>query len=466
MISLAQRISIGTVALTVVMVGAAVGLVWTVARWQAVRALDDELAEHATRLVFMAERGPRPPFRPPPLEHEHDRQRPDAMPPALRAGTGWIFVEMVETDGREGFRSPSLDDPALSLADGLAAAPAGVPVWLTLGERTLRGLRVAAGTATGYVARDATAARAELRRLALTLAGVWGTASLLALLSAWWLRRSVVGPLDRLAAGIRAIDPERLGGRVDANAPREMAETVRLLNALLDRLAAVRERERGTIANIAHELRSPISGLRTTLEVAALTGLEPERALAGRCLPTVVAMHAMVANLLALARIEAGQERIEPAEADADALLDACWAMLAPLAERRNQRLQRSGRAGGVHTGSEHARMVVANLLDNAIAHAPPGSAIHVAARREDGRVWLCIANPLAGAPPDLARLGEPFWRSDAARSAPQHCGLGLALARRIASLLAAELRFTVSDGTFTAHLGLPAAGSEPRTQS
>lgn len=454
MISLSRRITIGTVALTVAVVALAVALVWLVARWQAVQVLDGELAEHAARLEFMAGRGARPPRDP---GEPHGHERPE-MPPPLRAGTGWIFVEVVE-DGRRVFRSPSLADPDLSLAAALAAAPPEVATWIELDGRAMRGMRVAAGRTSGYVARDASATQAELRRLALTLGGVWATASLLALLSAWWLRRAVLGPLERLGDGIRAIDPERLGGQLAVDAPQEVAATVHLLNDLLRRLARVLEREKSTIANIAHELRSPISGLRTTLEVAALDAATRDPALAARCLPTVVAMHTMVANLLALARIEAGHERVAVAEIDGDALIAGCWSTLAPVAHGRDQHLVRSGGAGRVRTGPDQARMVLSNLLDNAIAHAPSGSAVAVSASRSGDMVWLRIANPLAGEAPDLAHAFEPFWRADAARSAPQHCGLGLALAKRIADLIGASLRVEAVDGSFVAHLGLPAAG-------
>lgn len=462
MISLARRITLGTVMLTVVVVGVSTILVWMIARWQAVRMLDGELDEHANRIAFMAGHRHGPPagfdfqqlaeewFKPEPM--------PIPIPPPLRADTGWIFVETVETDGRTLFRSPSLSDPAVSLAGALADAPSGVSVWTSLAGKKVRGRRVVAGTLTGYVARDATAALAELQRLALTLAAVWGTASLLALLAAWWLRRAVVGPLQRLSAGIRAIDPERLGGHVVVEAPQEVAETVQLLNDLLDRLTAVLAREKGTIASIAHELRSPISGLRTTLEVAMLEAGGRDQLLAARCLPTVVAMHTMVANLLALARLEAGLERAGLQEVDADAVLASACAILAPVAHGRGQRLECSGYAGPVRSCPDKAGMVLANLLDNAIAHAPPGSVVAVTSTRRDGRAWISIANPLSGPAPDLTHVFEPFWQGDEARSSPQHCGLGLTLAKRIADLIGAELRVEVTEGGFVAQLGLPPA--------
>lgn len=476
----------GTVVLTMVVVGVAVLLVWMVARWQSLRVLDAELEEHAGRMAFLAEPRPHPPdFG---LGRDPGRgPRPEHLPPAFQSGTGWLFVQVIDArDGSEVFRSPSLSSTDVPLAPLMQDAPLGRPVWRQLGDRRVRALRVehqvssrwngvpsdrpaplppeppgaqaAQRLLCGYVAIDAGVALAELGRLAWTLVAVWGTASLLAVAAAWWLRRSVIGPINRLNAGIQAIDPERLGGRVSDDVPVEMAETTRLLNDLLDRLAAVMVREKATIANIAHELRSPISGLRTTLEVAGLDAASPEGTLASRCLPTVVAMHAMVVNLLALARLEAGQERVVWSAVDPGALIAACWVSLQAVAEERGMRLVVTGSAAPSRSCPDKLRMVIGNLLDNAVTHAPAGTVIDCVCAIDGSSVQVRISNRIEGPAPDPQRLFEPFWRGDSARSSPRHCGLGLALARRIVALLAGDLAVTVADGSFTATLTLPSA--------
>lgn len=451
MISLTRRITLGTVVLTAGVVGVAVIVVWTAARWQAVRALDGELSAHASHFRVMAPHlgsGPGDGPRPPPWM---DRRPP---PPEM----GRILLRIIApADGRDYFRS-SADD---ALADVLTAGLDGTPAWYPQADgRILRGLRATAPDApevVGAFALDATATIAEFRRLGLTLLAVWLVASCLAIAAAWWLRRSVIGPVRRLTAAIGAVGPGST--RVQAEVPLEMTPVVSTLNELLARQAAVLAREQGTIANIAHELRSPISGLRTTLEVAALDAGSGGSDLAARCLPTVVAMHGMVVNLLALARLEAGQERIALSDLPLEDLLVACWATLRPAADQRRLRLERSGPGGMLRTCPEQARIVLGNLLDNAVSHAPEGGVLGVISGQDGGMVRLRITNPIAGEAPDPARVFEPFWRGDSARSSPQHSGLGLALARRITTLLGGELRVEVGDGRFTVHLGLPAAG-------
>jgi signal transduction histidine kinase len=469
MISLTRRITLGTVVLTVVVVGLAIVLVWMAARWQAIHAMDAELAEHAANFRFMTAH---PLFRPAP-DHELGRepgQGPGPRPPPWMEkrpplpGMGRVLVQIVEAEGgREYFRSGETD-AALSAA--LATCTADAPVWSHLDDgRLLRALRLVvqpqggppeSPALVGIFAIEASATMAELGRMAITLLAVWLVASSLAILAAWWLRRSVIGPIQHLATAIRAIEPGGEKIHIQAEVPREMAPVVTTLNELLDRQAELLAREKCTIANIAHELRSPISGLRTTLEVAALDKGTKDPDLVARCLPTVVAMHTMVMNLLALARLEAGQEQVHLQDVALGELVDACWATIQPIADGRNLYLERSGKSGLVHTNPDKARMVIGNLLDNAITHSPAGSVISMTTEAVDGVVWLRIANVIAGPPPDPTRLFEPFWRGDSARTSPQHCGLGLALARRLAVLLGAELRVEVMTDRFTVHLGLP----------
>lgn len=449
MISLSRRITLGTVGLTCVTVGLSVATVWTAARWQAVRQMDTQLAEHADHLRFLSA-GPGL-LPPPPLD----------VPRPMRKGTGWIFVELSQ-DGEALMRSPSLDGVDGSLADALRQLADGEPGWAELDGRRLRGLRIVfdgvlpsgrSGRVTACIAHESTADQAEAERLAVVLAAVWLSATLAALLTAWWLRRSVIGPIRRLEGALRRIDPERPRGDMAFPAPRELASMLGVLDGTLVRLAEVLAREKRTIANFAHELRSPISGLRTTLEVAALTGSLDGQTVAARCLPTVIAMQNLVANLLTLARLESGLEPLSDDSVELDPMIDGIWAALAPVAAGREQALVREGTGGIVRTASGPASVMLANLLDNAVSHAPVGSDIRLVCTVSGDRLVVAIANPIEGEAPDQRRLAEPLWRADPARSDPQHAGLGLALARRISDLLGTGLRFAVADRSYEVKL-------------
>jgi signal transduction histidine kinase len=429
---------------------------------------------------------------PPPGDHGPGGSGPPGLPPPPRPGgpelpTVWVLLRDGDT-GRELWRSPNLSDQAdIATALGALTVANDQPAWMSVGERDLRvatfvvdvpppdataaaaapGGTPGAGHGPGTssdaaaqgsgnpgpggqddhvppvrilsvrVAVDGTSTARELMHLAWMLVTLWSTAVLLATLASWWLRRAILRPVHQLADAIRAVDPEHLPDRFPALAvPVEMAVVQQRLDDLLVRLRQVREREKGTIADIAHELRTPIAGLRTTLEFAAF---EPGAGdLAGRCLPTVLAMQSLVANLLTMTRIEAGQETVQVATVDLARVVRDAWSALAPVAAGRGTTVMVAGDDdANARTCADHARLVMANLLDNAVSHAPPGSQVTVTIARSGEFTAVSIANQTTAPAPDPANLFQPFWRGDAARSGGGlHCGLGLALCRRVMALL------------------------------
>jgi signal transduction histidine kinase len=486
--TLSRRIALATVALTGGAVGLAAVAVWMVAHWVLLDALDSRL--HGRQARFMAER-----FAEHQGDHDHDRppgapgpqgpgpQGPPGPPPGGRppGDLAPVYVLLRDRDsGRELWRSPSLSDQA-DVASALAGLTSGSdqPAWLALADRDLRFIAIdvaippppagahadapgASGPVSGAspslsalgpgdapapkglsvrVAVDGTATERELVHLAFLLAALWLTAVLLASLASWWLRRAILRPVHRLADAIRAVDPEHLPDRLPALAvPVEMAVVQERLDDLLARVRQVREREKGTIADIAHELRTPIAGLRTTLEFAAFEPGGSE--IAARCLPTVLAMQALVANLLTMARIEAGHETVRVAAVDLARVVNDAWSALAPVAAGRGTTMTVTADGGAqARTCADHVRLVVANLLDNAVSHAPAGATVEVAIARAGDFQVVSIANATSAPPPDPANLFQPFWRGDAARSGGGlHCGLGLALCRRVMALLGGSI--------------------------
>src|SRR5207248_2883925 len=142
-----------------------------------------------------------------------------------------------------------------------------------------------------------------------------------------------------LAADIGEIDEGTLETRLRLDGqPAELEAPVRKLNDLLARLDASFAREREFTADVSHELRTPLAGLRTLLEVTALTdrtGADYRAAIAA-ALPIVVQLGALIENLLVLARLDNGQLEVEARAISLRALVDECWA---PHAARAADRL-------------------------------------------------------------------------------------------------------------------------------
>ncbi len=176
----------------------------------------------------------------------------------------------------------------------------------------------------------------SLLRWILTLGCAAATLASVGVLSAF-VRRGLA-PLGHLAAEIATIGEANLSSRLATkDAPGELMPIITRLNDLLARLETAFAREKGLTADIAHELRTPLAGLRSTLEVT----LSKERSAPAyregmaKSLAIGKQMQWMVENLLELARVDAGQIQVISEPIDLVALVKACWAQVADRAAER-----------------------------------------------------------------------------------------------------------------------------------
>jgi len=380
---------------------------------------------------------------------------------------------VIDDAGIERFRSEALADAgdlaALVRVDGPIVATRlddGTPLRLSAVHAPIRNRRprredapaadVPERRAVVVLTQSTAVMEGDLYRLAAVLSGLWVLACSLAGLAAWSLRRAILRPVERLAHAIGAIDPATLHPRpMIADAPAELASVVERLDRLLARVDDVLAREKATIGAIAHELRTPVAGLRTTLEFAAArSGDSDAQATYQSCLDIIVVMQSQIETLLRLTRLEAGAERIEATPVDLVALLRDTWAECAARAEERGIQVQWQVPASLViSSGAEALRTIARNVLGNAIDHAPRSAlvTITVAAPRGDQGWMVVIANPSPLT--DTSRVFEPFWRADPARSSG-HSGLGLALCQRLGRLLGLTLTATGTGEAFSLTIG------------
>jgi two-component system sensor histidine kinase QseC len=264
-------------------------------------------------------------------------------------------------------------------------------------------------------------------------------------------------PAGRLASAVSGVrvDPPLRG--LDAGAqPRELRPIAATIEELIGRVERALERERRTAADIAHELRTPISELVTTSEVALRNG--GDTGVAQEALRTVrdIAwrMGGSMSTLLKLARLEMGSETFAHEQVDLGAIVGAELRSLASVARERGIDV-----AAGVEPGErvegdqESVRIVVSNLLSNALHYAPPGGTVDCRLAR--GEPWRFeVVNDAGGLQPrDLDALCEPFWRKDGSRSDRERSGLGLALSHALAQRTGMDLRFSLERGCFRAVL-------------
>lgn len=297
---------------------------------------------------------------------------------------------------------------------------------------------------------------------------LWTGIALAALLTAllgWLVARQGLAPLKRITATAKRLSAERLGERLDLQAtPPEMLELANAFNSMLNRLEADFQRLSEFSADIAHELRTPVSNLLTETQVALSrprsTG-EYQDTLHSN-LEELERLARMIADMLFLAKADHGllPNPAEPVhlEREVDALLEFYEA----LAEEKQVTMQLSGAA--TVTGDHlMLRRAIANLVSNAVRHTSPGGMIEITITQAKEMARLSVSNPGETIPTDqLAKLFERFHRADNIRSHHgEGAGLGLAITRSIVKAHGGDVAVSSQNGITSFCLSLPLSGRQ-----
>ena len=314
---------------------------------------------------------------------------------------------------------------------------------------------------TIVVARDT----AELDGTLRTLAGFLFLVTLATVVASVTLLRRVVAmglaPLNVLASSIEKVAVEDLSERIRCHgAPSEMTNVVQRLNGLLARLEQALSRERAITAEVAHELRTPLAGLQTALEVSAARPREPVeyRRTIAQCLSVAQQMHSMVENLLVLARADARQLKIEREAVDVEALVLECWSPFEQIARDKSIDVIWHVDPLCLLLDRDKTRLVLKNVFENAAAHCDLGGWIHTTCACDGTQYEVTVSNSGCRiVAQDVARLFDRFWRGDDARTeAAAHCGLGLALCQKVMEVLGGTIVAKVDAGQFSVSLSFP----------
>ncbi len=259
------------------------------------------------------------------------------------------------------------------------------------------------------------------------------------------LVRRGLWPLSALAERATTINASSLQLRFPMdNMPAELLPIAKRLNDLLARLEASFARERRFSANVAHELRTPIAELRALAEVALKW---PEDAVSTQAalkdaLSIALQMESIANGLLALARCEGSLLTVHTERVVLPALLEEVSQPLAARA-RDKQLTVAMDVPKDICWFTDRAalRSILINLISNAVDHSQPSTSVKIRVENNEAGERLLISNINSNlAAEDIPHLFERFWQKDAARSSPNHCGLGLPLARAYAQSLGMKL--------------------------
>jgi signal transduction histidine kinase len=207
-----------------------------------------------------------------------------------------------------------------------------------------------------------------------------------------------------------------------------------------------RERERSFVADAAHELRTPIAAMQVNAEALQERHLAPEdRELLGGLLKSNARAGRLVVQLLSLTRTDISPSQRLSATVDLEALGQDSLAELAAVAKAKGIELDLESHPGSLVQGDEESmRMLVDNLVGNAIKYSPAGSTVRVRVHREHDTVQLHVIDEGPGIAPELrARVFDRFYRAPG-QDQPGS-GLGLAIAKSVADRHGASLE--LSDG-------------------
>ncbi len=349
------------------------------------------------------------------------------------------------------------------LAGNLDAWPEegrGEPGWITFQVSTDVGGRLVAQIARArtfnleggfrlLAGRDMTE-RSELQRLITTaLAGALGLTLVLAAAGGMVMGRNLLRRLDAINRGSRAILMGDLKRRMPLRGTKdEFDQLAQNLNAMLDQIERLMNGMREVADNIAHDLRGPISRLRSRLEISLIEPNDGEgyRRVVRETIEEADAILATFNALLDIAMAESGALRAAFEPVDLGEVARDAAELYLPLAEESGLSLDieiASGAPAALSIqGNRHLlSQAVANLLDNAVKYVPSGGHVRLAVTPGEDGPLLIVADDGPGIPEDFRdKATQRFSRYEASRSAPGS-GLGLSLVAAVAQLHDAELR-------------------------
>jgi two-component system, OmpR family, sensor histidine kinase BaeS len=306
------------------------------------------------------------------------------------------------------------------------------------------GTAVVRFTSTGLGGADRALQVALLR----AIAGAAGLAALLALLTGLVIARRITQPVERLIGVTRAMGRGNRTARVGPiPAPGELGELATAFDQMADRLDRQEQLRRDLVADVAHELRTPIAVLQAGHE-ALLDGIaEPTPDQLASLRDEVLRLARIVGDLQTLAAANAAVLHLTMIRCDLADVAATATNTMASRFEAAGINIERALAPVQVLADPGRLHQVITNLLTNALKFSPPGGRVDVQAGPAGASAVLQVADTGVGIPADeLPRIFDRFWRGQRA-SKVSGSGIGLAIAAEIARAHGGELAATSEPG-------------------
>ena len=301
-------------------------------------------------------------------------------------------------------------------------------------------------------AQDATAMEESVRSLSMILLVSFPGALLLAVAGGYFLAGRALSPVSSITNKAQEITADRLSERLPVGNPNdEIGKLASVFNETLTRLESSFERLRRFTADSSHELRNPLTSIKSVGEVALQESGDTDsyRDAIGSMLEDVDRLSGLVDDLLVLARGDSFKRPLVPGSVVLESLANGIVDELRILSEDKKQTITPpDGPATMVEADGKTLRLALSNIIHNAIRYAPENGQIEIRTGREGGRAFIDVMDDGPGIPPEeRERVFERFYRLDKARSrAEGGTGLGLAIAKWAVEANGGTIAFQDSD--------------------
>jgi signal transduction histidine kinase len=267
---------------------------------------------------------------------------------------------------------------------------------------------------------------------------LWGgfLAIAIAILLSFFLSRRILAPIKALTSAARQVGKGDFSKRIEYPVRGEMGELAQSFNSMADDLQRTERLRRNMVADIAHELRTPLSNLRGYLEAIKDGVVKPDDATIDLLNEEASTLSRLINDLQELSLSDAGELKMETRPEDISGLIRQAVTALLPKANAKGLTVETDlpVEIPPVNIDSHRIKQVLQNLLQNALTHTGQGGKISVSAGQSDKLVSVSVTDNGEGiSPEDLPMIFERFYRVDKSRTrSTGGSGLGLTIAKRI----------------------------------
>lgn len=262
---------------------------------------------------------------------------------------------------------------------------------------------------------------------------------LVAFAVAAFVAHRIVEPVELVRQAARRIASGQYEERIPVRSADELGDLADQFNRMAASLQRLERTRRDLVADVAHELRTPLAGLSGYLEGMLDGVVEPSVEVLGRMQREVRRLQRLVEDLQEVSRVEAGQVTLHLRPTPLAEVLEAVLARLRPQFDDKGVELsvELPGGLPAVMADPDRVAQVLTNLLGNALQHTPAGGRVTVRACRMDGEVSLSVTDTGIGIPPEhVPHVFERFYRVDRSRSRRGGgAGIGLTIAKGLVEL-------------------------------